>query len=78
MGKIQLTVMIWEEEGLYLSKCPEIEVSSCGNSPQEALANIHEAINLYLDNARALGMMEEIELALRARHKCTSMIEVEV
>jgi len=77
MRKIQLTVMIWEEEGLYVSKCPEIEVSSCGNSPQEALDNIHEAITLYLDIARALDMMEEIELALRARHKFTSMIEVE-
>ncbi|HIJ06314.1 MAG TPA: type II toxin-antitoxin system HicB family antitoxin [Methanocalculus sp.] len=77
MGKIQLTVMIWEEDGLYISKCPEIEVSSCGNSPQDALENIHEAINLYIENARALGMMEEIELALRARHKFTSMIEVE-
>ncbi|KUK71072.1 MAG: Uncharacterized protein XE11_0920 [Methanomicrobiales archaeon 53_19] len=69
--------MIWEEDGLYISKCPEIEVSSCGNSPQDALENIHEAINLYIENARALGMMEEIELALRARHKFTSMIEVE-
>ncbi|MCP1715269.1 putative RNase H-like HicB family nuclease [Methanocalculus alkaliphilus] len=77
MGKIQLTVIIWEEEGLYVSKCPEIEVASCGNSPQEALDNIHEAINLYIENARALGMMEEIESALRARHKFTSMIEVE-
>ena len=77
MGKVQLTVIIWEEEGLYVSKCPEIEIASCGESPQEALENIHEAINLYLDNARALGMMDEIESALRARHKFTSMIEVE-
>jgi predicted RNase H-like HicB family nuclease len=77
MEKLQLTVIIWEEEGLYVSKCPEIEIGSCGESPQEALENIHEAINLYLDNARALGMMDEIESALRARHKFTSMIEVE-
>ncbi|MBR1368272.1 hypothetical protein RJ53_01675 [Methanocalculus chunghsingensis] len=77
MGKIQLTVIIWEEEGLYVSKCLEIEVASCGNSPQEALDTIHEAINLYIENARALGMMEGIESALQARHTCTSMIEVE-
>lgn len=77
MRKVQLTVIIWEEEGLYVSKCPEIEIASCGESPQEALENIHEAINLYLDNARALGLMDEIESALRARHKFTSMIEVE-
>ncbi|HIJ07189.1 MAG: Uncharacterized protein XE11_0622 [Methanomicrobiales archaeon 53_19] len=59
MGKVQLNVIIWEDEGLYVSKCPQIEVASCGESPQDALENIHEAINLYLDNARSPGMMDE-------------------
>ncbi|MBW2598894.1 MAG: type II toxin-antitoxin system HicB family antitoxin [Deltaproteobacteria bacterium] len=72
MTKIRLTVSIWEEEGVYVSRCQELEVASCGDSPQEALDNIREAIDLYLVNARALGIIDELEPALTAlpTHTC--------
>ena len=77
MTKMRFTVSIWEEEGVYVSRCQELEVASCGDSPQEALDNIQEAIELYLENARVLGMNEDLEPALTSRHKFTSIIEVE-
>ena len=77
MTKIRLTVSIWEEDGVYVSRCQELEVASCGDSPQEALDNIREAIDLYLVNARALGVIDELEPALTSQHKFTSVIEVE-
>ena len=77
MTKMRLTVSIWEEEGVYVSRCQELEVSSCGDSPKEALDNIREAIDLYLINARELGIIDDIEPSLISEHKFTSIIEVE-
>jgi len=75
--KIRLTVLIWEEEGVYVSKCQELEVASCGDTPEEALDNIREAIELYIENARELGILQDLEPILTSRHKFTSVIEVE-
>jgi len=77
MTKMRLTVSIWEEDGAYVSRCQELEVASCGDSPQDALDNIREAIELYLENARVLGIMKDLEPSLTSRHKFTSVIEVE-
>lgn len=54
MKKFNLTATIWEE-GVYVSKCPELDVASCGDTPEEALSNLKEAVELYLDNAEELG-----------------------
>ncbi len=78
MEKIQLTAIIWEEEGDYVSKCPELEVASAGGSPEEALKNLKEAVELYLENMKALNMIEEITSTLKTSAKFTSTIEVEV
>jgi predicted RNase H-like HicB family nuclease len=77
MAKMQLTVVIWEEEGVYVSRCQELEIASCGDAPQEALDTIREAIELYVENARALDMLEDIEPMLTSPHKFTSVIEFE-
>jgi predicted RNase H-like HicB family nuclease len=39
-----LTATIWEEEGVYVSKCPELSVASCGDTPEEALSNFKDAV----------------------------------
>jgi len=77
MTKMRFTVSIWEEEGAYVSRCQELEVASCGDSPQDALDNIQEAIELYLENARALGIIKDLEPSITSRHKFTSIVEVE-
>nr|QNO56124.1 hypothetical protein PNCMNLLH_00002 [Methanosarcinales archaeon ANME-1 ERB7]QNO56159.1 hypothetical protein LLPGBHFJ_00002 [Methanosarcinales archaeon ANME-1 ERB7] len=76
MEKFTLTATIWEEEGVYVSKCPELNVASCGDTPEEALSNLKEAVELYLDNAIALGLIGDVKMALTPTHKFTSMIEV--
>jgi predicted RNase H-like HicB family nuclease len=74
--KFNLSATIWEEEGVYVSKCPELGVASCGDTPEEALSNLKEAVELYLDNARELGLIADVETALTSSHKFTSIIEV--
>jgi predicted RNase H-like HicB family nuclease len=76
MRKFNLTATIWEEEGVSVSKCPELGVASCGDTPEEAVNNLKEAVELYLDNAKALGLIVDIERALTASYKFTAIIEV--
>ena len=66
--RISLTSIIWKE-GDYVSKCPELEVASCGDTLEEALENLKEAVELYIENAKELGIFdEELEAALVRNH----------
>ncbi len=71
-----LTAIIWEEEGIYVSKCPELEVASCGDTPEEAKRNLMEAVELYLENARELDLWDDIVPSITATNKFTSAFEV--
>jgi len=55
-ASLNLTATIWEEEGAYVSKCPELEVASWSGTPAEALQNLKDAVDLYLENAGKLGL----------------------
>jgi len=78
MSKITFTALIWEEEGAYVSKCPEIGVASAGGTPQEALENLKEAIELWLENARELGFLEDYSPIFSSKQKFTSQIEMDI
>ena len=54
MRKYRLTAVVWEEEGQYVSHSPELGVSSCGDDADAAIAALQEAVELYIENARAL------------------------
>jgi len=55
MKKAHLTTTIWEEEGAYVSKCPELEVASFGYTPEEALGNLKEACGAIPRERRRAG-----------------------
>lgn len=78
MSRTTFTALIWEEDEVYVSKCPEIEVSSAGNSPQEALENLKEAIELWLENAKELGLLEDYSQIFTTKQKFTSQIEMDI
>lgn len=58
MKNLKLTGIFWHEGSSVVSKCPELGVASCGSSVEEAMANLREAVELYLENARALGLAD--------------------
>ncbi|MCL4534828.1 MAG: type II toxin-antitoxin system HicB family antitoxin [Bacteroidetes bacterium] len=43
------TAVIHKEGELYVAECPEVGTASQGNSIEEALANLKEATELYLE-----------------------------
>ncbi|KWT94661.1 type II toxin-antitoxin system HicB family antitoxin [Candidatus Magnetominusculus xianensis] len=76
MRVLDCTVVVWKEQEGYVSKCPELGVASCGDTISEAVKNLREAVELYLDNAVALGLIEDIEESLTTEEKFTSHIEI--
>ncbi len=43
------TAIIHQEEDLFVAECPEVGSVSQGNTMEEALANLKEATELYLE-----------------------------
>ncbi len=43
------TAIIQKEEDMYVATCPEIGTASQGDTLEEALANLKEATELYLE-----------------------------
>ena len=69
------TAVVWKETGGYVSKCPELGVASCGSSFEEAVRNLREAVELYLENAKELDMIQEVEESLTTKEKFTAHLE---
>ncbi len=78
MKVFDYTAVAWKESKGYVSKCPELGVASCGGSFDEAVRNLSEAVELYLENAKELGIIEELEESLTTREKYTAHLEVNV
>jgi predicted RNase H-like HicB family nuclease len=49
MTKQTLTAVLHKEEDLYVAECPEVGTVSQGSSIEEAIANLKEATELYLE-----------------------------
>lgn len=43
------TAIIEKEEDMYIAKCPEVGTVSQGHTIKEAIVNLKEATELYLD-----------------------------
>jgi predicted RNase H-like HicB family nuclease len=66
----QLSAVITKEEDMYVAKCPETGTVSQGKTIEEAVNNLSEATELYLEefplkfNARTLLTTFEIQNAV--------------
>jgi predicted RNase H-like HicB family nuclease len=44
---------VWREGNWYVSQCLELDVASQGETEEEALANLREALELHLEEPQA-------------------------
>lgn len=54
-GPGSLTAAMHREEDWYIAQCLEVDVASQGHTINEALANLAEAVELYLEEAAGSG-----------------------
>ena len=55
VGSILLTEVVSEEDGQYVSYCPELGTASCGSTIDEAFSNLAEAIGVHLNALEEVG-----------------------
>jgi predicted RNase H-like HicB family nuclease len=72
MKVFDYTAILWMESEGYVSKCPELGVARCGGTFDEAVQGLREAVELYLENARELGILGEVEESLTTKDKFTT------
>jgi predicted RNase H-like HicB family nuclease len=75
---LELTAVIWREGEDFVSLCPELGVASCGSTLENAAAMLEEAVDLFLTNARELGLLDETVGALVPGQRWTTSIRVAV
>jgi len=76
---LTLTAVIYQEDDLYVAECPEAGTVSQGYTIEEALANLREATELYLEefplgriNRPLLTVFEEEADGARRGRVCRS------
>lgn len=50
MAKLSYHALVWREDNWYVARCLELAVASQGKTKKEALDNLQEAVDLYLED----------------------------
>ncbi|MEZ5362188.1 MAG: type II toxin-antitoxin system HicB family antitoxin [Bryobacterales bacterium] len=58
--RIEFTAKVFRENDQFVSHAPELDVSSCGATPEEARANLDEAVRLFLEAAADSNDLEAL------------------
>ena len=75
---LDLTGVIGQEGPDFVSLCPELGVSSRGSTLVEATAMLEEAVDLYLENARELQILDATIESMSSARRWTTSIRVAV
>jgi predicted RNase H-like HicB family nuclease len=59
---VNLEHIVWKEGQHYVAQCLNVDVSSFGESKEDALSNLNEALELYFEDS-SLSDIQEIEQA---------------
>jgi predicted RNase H-like HicB family nuclease len=60
MIPIAFDILIFKEDQTFVSYCPELDLSSCGHSVEEARNNLKTAVRLFLEEAEKMGTLEDL------------------
>lgn len=68
---LELSAIVRREGKLYVALCPEFDVASQGKSVEEALRNLKEAVELYLED-------EDVEKPSRSEAPIVTIMKIDV
>jgi predicted RNase H-like HicB family nuclease len=60
MHEIAYTVHTFKEGPTYVAYVPELDVSSCGGTDDEARRNIRDAVQGFLETSATLGTLSQV------------------
>ena len=60
MRNLVFTQQLIKEGDVIIAYCPELDVSSCGATPDQARDNLRTAVRLFMEEAAKLGTLADI------------------
>ncbi len=57
---IQFTTQIFKEGETFVAYAPELDLSSCSNTIEQAKAHLKEAVTAFVEEAERMGTLQEI------------------
>ena len=60
LDKIRVRAEFFQEGDQYVAICPELNVSSFGDTKAEALKSFQEAVSLFLEECQRLGTLKQV------------------
>ncbi|OGJ51862.1 hypothetical protein A2335_01820 [Candidatus Peregrinibacteria bacterium RIFOXYB2_FULL_32_7] len=57
---LNFIIQIWKENDMYVAYSPLIDLSSCGNTLEEAKKNLYEAIECFIEEAKQRNVLKDI------------------
>ena len=60
LDEIRIRAEIFQEGDQYVAICPELNVSSFGDTKIEALKSFQEAVSLFLEECQRLGTLKQV------------------
>lgn len=64
---MQFIARIWPEEGGFIAECVELKVVSQGDTEDEALMNLREAVEGFLEHADPSEVSERMHAGMQIR-----------
>lgn len=61
MNQVVFQSVVYKEGKYYVAQCLNVDVSSFGETEKEALANLQEALELYLEDAPTTAVTTSVE-----------------
>lgn len=60
MVQIEFDGIVFKEGQTFVAYSPKLDISSCGNSVDEARQNLKTAIRLFIEESEKMGTLEDI------------------
>jgi predicted RNase H-like HicB family nuclease len=60
MIPIDYDIIVFMEDEEYIAFCPELDISSCGETVERAKEMLKAAIKLFIEEAEKMGTLEDI------------------
>jgi len=57
---ISLPAIVKQRTNMWISSCPCVDVFSQGDTKEEAMANLKEALSLFVETCHEMGTLEQV------------------
>ena len=60
MVPINFDIIVFKEDETYIAYCPELDISSCGESIEHAKKMLKTSVRLFIEEAEKMRTLEDI------------------